>query len=152
MKCVEQCAFKKFSEHFNIDSRNFYTFLPKVAQKKFHKCTGIGDSFIMRTRLDRDENERQFHYCAPWWPVGFGLLGQDSPSSTITIFSTSRVFHWKSPSQRLRQQSLNIGESHPCFPFNLCIFLSFFIFFLGKTCLLVKIHNIQVKWLLTLCA
>ena len=29
-------------------------------------------------------------------------LGWDSSSSTITVFSTSRVFHWKSDSQRLR--------------------------------------------------
>ena len=28
--------------------------------------------------------------------------GQDSPSSTITVFSTSRFFHWKSDRQRLR--------------------------------------------------
>ena len=39
------------------------------------------------------------------------LMGQDSPSSTITVFSTSRVFHWKNDSQRLRQQSCKLGES-----------------------------------------
>ena len=32
----------------------------------------------------------------------FKFLGQDSPSSTIPVFSTSRVFHWKSDCQRLR--------------------------------------------------
>ena len=35
----------------------------------------------------------------------YGLLivqGQDSPSSIIIVFSTSRVFHWKTASQRLR--------------------------------------------------
>ena len=31
-----------------------------------------------------------------------GDLGRDSPSSTITVFSTSKVFDWKSASQRLR--------------------------------------------------
>ena len=39
-----------------------------------------------------------------------GLQGWDSPSSTITVFSTGRVFHWKSDSQRL---SLKFGESGP---------------------------------------
>jgi hypothetical protein len=29
-------------------------------------------------------------------------LGRDSPKSTFTVFSSSRVFHWKSASQRLR--------------------------------------------------
>ena len=32
----------------------------------------------------------------------FQMLGWDSPSSTFTVFSTSRVFDWKSASQRLR--------------------------------------------------
>ena len=31
-----------------------------------------------------------------------GILGRDSPSSTITVFAISGVFHWKSDSQRLR--------------------------------------------------
>ena len=30
------------------------------------------------------------------------ILGRDSPSSTITVFSTSRAYDWKSASQRLR--------------------------------------------------
>ena len=30
------------------------------------------------------------------------VQGQDSPSPTITVFSTRRFFHWKSDSQRLR--------------------------------------------------
>jgi hypothetical protein len=40
-------------------------------------------------------------------------LGRDSPSSSITVFSSSRVFNWKSCHQRLRWQSFNVGESHP---------------------------------------
>ena len=49
-------------------------------------------------------------FCAVSWSQLMSRLtlnilkkqGQDSPSSTITVFSTSRVFHWKSSSQRLR--------------------------------------------------
>ena len=42
-------------------------------------------------------------HCILLSPVGSYIgQGQDSPSSTITVFSTSRVFHWKSNSQRLR--------------------------------------------------
>ena len=30
------------------------------------------------------------------------LQGQDSPSSTIIVFSTSRAFHWKVTNRKLR--------------------------------------------------
>ena len=38
-------------------------------------------------------------------PGKTNVLCRDSPSSTIKVFSTSTVFHWKSS---------NVGESHPC--------------------------------------
>ena len=38
-----------------------------------------------------------------------GNIGQDSPSSTFTVFSTSRVFPWKIASQRLRQECFKVG-------------------------------------------
>ena len=40
-------------------------------------------------------------------------LGWDLPSSTSTILSSCRVAHWKSSSQRLRQQSFSLGEFEP---------------------------------------
>ena len=40
------------------------------------------------------------------------LQGRDSPCSTTTVFSTSRVFHWKSGSQKIVE--FKLGESRPC--------------------------------------
>ena len=44
----------------------------------------------------------------PW--VG---QGRDSPSYSISIFASNKDFYWKSASQRFRQKSFNLGESHP---------------------------------------
>ena len=54
------------------------------------------------------------------------VQGQDSPTSTITVFSSSRVFPWKSASQRLRQESFKVGESQPR-QFNQKLFNGFMI-------------------------
>ena len=54
-----------------------------------------------------------------WFKLPFNLIilllikPQALPSSTIRVFSTSRVFDWKSASQKLRQQRFNLGESCP---------------------------------------
>ena len=47
------------------------------------------------------------------------FLGWDSPSSTITVFSTCRIFHWISDCQRLRYESFKLGEFRPRFSCNI---------------------------------
>ena len=53
----------------------------------------------------------------PYLQLLKALQGQDSPSSTIPVFSTIIVFHWKTPSQGIRLLSFNVGESRPRFFF-----------------------------------
>ena len=46
------------------------------------------------------------------WAI-YEVLGRDSPSSTITVFSTSRVFDWNSASQKVNSRDLTLANLAP---------------------------------------
>ena len=58
----------------------------------------IGSNFLVQLAGQISENNIKIFLVGSQPKIWLEIPGQDSPSSTITVFSTSIVFHWKSAS------------------------------------------------------